>query len=578
MMINKRLIAAVGESKKYIAANVALQWVSLAANILIMGVFCRVLAGLYAGAPAPGALVRAALLVLAAVVVRIACGVGASRMAFLSSRAVKLRLRGLVYDKLLRLGASYREQVSTGEVVQVAVEGVDQLETYFGAYLPQFFYAMLAPLTLFAVLCRVNLPAATVLLVCVPLIPVAIAAVQTWAKKLLSKYWGQYTALGDTFLENLQGLTTLKIYQADGLKNEEMNRESEKFRRITMKVLAMQLNSITIMDLVAYGGAAAGIVLAALAFRDGRIGLEGALFIMLLAADFFLPMRLLGSYFHIAMNGMAASDKIFRLLDAPEPAAGTRAVGQDVTIRCENLTFGYENDRPVLRGVDLQAEPGAFVALVGESGCGKSTIAGILTGRNRGWSGKVTVGGVSLSDISEESLLSTITYVGHQSYLFKGAVGDNLRMGAPNADDAALWRVLEEVNLADFLRGEQGLDTPVAERGANLSGGQCQRLALARAILHDSPVYIFDEATSNIDVESENDIMDRIRAMAGTKTVILISHRLANVEPADRIYVMQDGRAAECGTHTRLLAQNGEYARLWKAQQALEHLEKEDEA
>ena len=578
MMINKRLIAAVGESKKYIAANVALQWVSLAANILIMGVFCRVLAGLYAGAPAPGALVRAALLVLAAVVVRIACGVGASRMAFLSSRAVKLRLRGLVYDKLLRLGASYREQVSTGEVVQVAVEGVDQLETYFGAYLPQFFYAMLAPLTLFAVLCRVNLPAATVLLVCVPLIPVAIAAVQTWAKKLLSKYWGQYTALGDTFLENLQGLTTLKIYQADGFKNEEMNRESEKFRRITMKVLTMQLNSITIMDLVAYGGAAAGIVLAALAFRDGRIGLEGALFIMLLATDFFLPMRILGSYFHIAMNGMAASDKIFRLLDAPEPAAGTRAVGQDVTIRCENLTFGYENDRPVLRGVDLQAEPGAFVALVGESGCGKSTIAGILTGRNRGWSGKVTVGGVSLSDISEESLLSTITYVGHQSYLFKGTVGDNLRMGAPNADDAALWRVLEEVNLADFLRGEQGLDTPVAERGANLSGGQCQRLALARAILHDSPVYIFDEATSNIDVESENDIMDRIRAMAGTKTVILISHRLANVEPADRIYVMQDGRAAECGTHTRLLARNGEYARLWKAQQALEHLEKEDEA
>lgn len=578
MMINKRLIAAVGESKKYIAANVALQWVSLAANILIMGVFCRVLAGLYAGAPARGALMRAALLVLAAVVVRIACGVGASRMAFLSSRAVKLRLRGLVYDKLLRLGASYREQVSTGEVVQVAVEGVDQLETYFGAYLPQFFYAMLAPLTLFAVLCRVNLPAATVLLVCVPLIPVAIAAVQTWAKKLLSKYWGQYTALGDTFLENLQGLTTLKIYQADGFKNEEMNRESEKFRRITMKVLAMQLNSITIMDLVAYGGAAAGIVLAALAFRDGRIGLEGALFIMLLAADFFLPMRLLGSYFHIAMNGMAASDKIFRLLDAPEPAAGTRAVGQDVTIRCENLTFGYETDRPVLRGVDLQAEPGAFVALVGESGCGKSTIAGILTGRNRGWSGKVTVGGVSLADISEESLLSTITYVGHQSYLFKGTVGDNLRMGAPNADDAALWRVLEEVNLADFLRGEQGLDTPVAERGANLSGGQCQRLALARAILHDSPVYIFDEATSNIDVESENDIMNRIRAMAGTKTVILISHRLANVEPADRIYVMRDGRAAECGTHTRLLARNGEYARLWKAQQVLEHLEKEDEA
>lgn len=575
MMINKRLIAAVGESRPYIAANVALQWVSLAANILLMGVFCRVLAGLFAGTLAPGALSRAAWLVLAAVAVRVACGVGASRMAFLSSRAVKLRLRGLIYDKLLRLGASYRERVSTSEVVQVAVEGVDQLETYFGAYLPQFFYALLAPLTLFAVLWRVNLPAAAVLLVCVPLIPAAIAAVQTWAKKLLSRYWGQYTALGDTFLENLRGLTTLKIYQADGFKNEEMNRESEKFRRITMKVLTMQLNSITIMDLVAYGGAAAGIVLAALAFRDGRVGLDGALFIMLLAADFFLPMRLLGSYFHIAMNGMAASEKIFRLLDAPEPAPGIRAVGRDVTIRCENLTFGYEADRPVLRGVDLLAGPGSFIAIAGESGCGKSTIAGVLTGRNRGWSGSVTIGGIPLDRISEESLLANVTYVGHQSYLFKGTVGDNLRMGNPRADDAALWKVLEEVNLADFLRGEQGLDTPVAERGANLSGGQCQRLALARAILHDSPVYIFDEATSNIDVESENDIMARIRVMAGQKTVILISHRLANVEPADRIYVLRDGKVVEAGLHRELLAQKGEYARLWNTQQELENLEEE---
>ncbi len=574
MMINKRLIATVGESKKYIAANVALQWVSLVANILIMGTFCRALARLWTGTPL--SLARAAALVLGAVAVRIACGVGASRMAYLSGRAVKLRLRGLIYDKLLRLGASYRERVSTGEVVQVAVEGVEQLETYFGAYLPQFFYAMLAPLTLFAVLFGVNLPAAAVLLVCVPLIPAAIAAVQTWAKKLLSKYWGQYTALGDTFLENLQGLTTLKIYQADGFKNEEMNRESEKFRRITMKVLTMQLNSITIMDLVAYGGAAAGMVLAAVAFRNGHVGLEGALFIMLLAADFFLPMRLLGSYFHIAMNGMAASEKIFRLLDTPEPKPGTRTIGRDVSIRCEDLTFGYEPDRPVLRGVDLPIGQGAFVAIAGESGCGKSTVAGVLTGRNRGWSGRVTVGGVPLDKIAEESLLANVTYVGHQSTLFKGTVGDNLRMGNPKADDAALWQVLEEVRLADFLRSEQGLDTPVVERGANLSGGQCQRLALARAILHDSPVYIFDEATSNIDVESENVIMDRIRAMAGRKTVILISHRLANLEPADRIYVMQNGRVVEAGTHGELLERQGVYARLWNAQQKLENLYEEE--
>lgn len=577
MMINKRLIATVGESRKYIAANVALQWVSLGANILIMGAFCRVLAGLWAGTPDPGALTRTAALVLTGVTVRVLCGVGASRMAFLSSQTVKLRLRGLIYDKLLRLGASYRERVSTGEVVQVAVEGVEQLETYFGAYLPQFFYAMLAPLTLFVVLCRVNLPAAAVLLVCVPLIPVAIAAVQTWAKKLLSQYWGRYTALGDTFLENLQGLTTLKIYQADEFKQEEMNRESEQFRRITMKVLTMQLNSITIMDLVAYGGAAAGIVLAALAFRDGRVELEGTLFIMLLAAEFFLPMRLLGSYFHIAMNGMAASEKIFRLLDAPEPPAGTQTIGRDVTVRCEKLTFGYAPDRPVLRGVDLVAGQGSFIAVVGESGCGKSTLAGVLTGRNRGWSGGVSIGGIPLDRITEASLLSNVTYVGHQSHLFKGTVRDSLRMGNPKADDDTLWQVLEEVRLADFLRSEQGLDTPVAERGANLSGGQCQRLALARAILHDSPIYIFDEATSNIDVESENDIMERIRAMAGTKTVILISHRLANVETADRIYVLQGGTVTEAGLHRELLARKGEYARLWNAQQALEHLKEENQ-
>ena len=578
MMINKRLIGMVSESKRYIAGSVALQWCALVANIAMIAAVCRLLERLYAGTASAAGLSLTALAALAAVAVRFGCNIGAARMGYLSSRAVKRTLREKIYQKLLRLGAAYQDQVQTSEVVQVAVEGVDQLETYFGAYLPQFFYAMLAPLTLFAVLCFVSVPSAAVLLVCVPLIPVAIAAVQTWAKKLLGRDWDQYTALGDTFLENLQGLTTLKIYQADGFKNEEMNRESEKFRRITMKVLTMQLNSITIMDLVAYGGAAAGIVLAVLSFRDGRIGLDSALFIMLLAADFFLPMRLLGSYFHIAMNGMAASDKIFRLLDAPEPVPGTRTVGRNVTIRCKDLAFGYEAGRPVLDGMTMQADQGEFIALVGESGCGKSTMAGILTGRIRGWSGYITVDGVPLKELSEESLLSAITYVGHQSYLFKGTVADNLRMGAPGADDAALWRVLEEVNLADFLRSEQGLNTPVAERGANLSGGQCQRVALARAILHDSPVYIFDEATSNIDVESENDIMERIRAMAGTKTVILISHRLANVEPADRIYVMQNGRAAECGTHTQLLARNGAYARLWNAQQALEHLDKEDEA
>ena len=432
MIINKRLIGAVPESKKYIAGNVALQWCSLCANIAMMSAVTELFAALFAGSMTQSKIVTTAVIALAAVAVRYGCTVGASRMGYLSSKVVKKTLRGAIYDKLLCLGASYSEQVKTSEVVQVAVEGVDQLETYFGAYLPQFFYAMLAPLTLFVVLCFVSVPAAVVLLVCVPLIPVAIAAVQTWAKKLLSKYWGQYTALGDTFLENLQGLTTLKIYQADAFKNDEMNVEAEKFRKITMKVLTMQLNSITIMDLIAYGGA-------------------------------------------------------------------------------------------------------------------------------------------ELRDIEKESLMRRITYVSHQSYLFKGTVRDNLLMGKPGASDDELWSALTQVNLADFLRGEAGLDTLLSERGENLSGGQRQRLALARALLHDSPVYIFDEATSNIDVESENDIMAQIHALAGRKTVLLISHRLANVTASDEIYVLERGNIVQHGTHEALLKQGGAYAALWSAQQVLEH-------
>lgn len=448
---------------------------------------------------------------------------------------------------------------------------MDQLETYFGAYLPQFFYALLAPLTLFVVLCFVNVPSAIVLLVCVPLIPIAIAAVQTWAKKLLSKYWDQYTALGDTFLENLQGLTTLKIYQTDEFKNREMNEQSEKFRRITMKVLTMQLNSITIMDLVAYGGAAAGILMAVTQFRADHVGLGGCLAILLLAADFFIPMRQLGSFFHIAMNGMAASDKIFRLLDLPEPGQKSSPVPENCTICCDGLRFSYAADREILKGMDLTFPMGGFTAIVGESGCGKSTIASILMGRNRNYAGSVTVGGVPLTEISEESLLQNFTYVSHQSYLFKGSVRDNLRMGGSNVGADAMWMVLEQVKLADYLRNEQGLNTQLAEKASNLSGGQCQRLALARALLHDSPVYIFDEATSNIDVESENDIMAEIHRLAKTKTVILISHRLANVADADNIYVMAGGKVVESGTHERLLSMEGQYAQLWNAQQALEH-------
>ncbi len=574
MMINKRLINTVKESKKYIAGNVICQWVSLAANITMMGAIARMLQRLFAQGTGDGQIALTALIAAVAVVVRFVCATTASRMGYLSSKAVKKTLREMIYRKLLLLGSSYKEQANTSEVVQVAVEGVDQLETYFGAYLPQFFYAMLAPLTLFGVLSFVNFPSAIVLLVCVPMIPVTIVLIQRWAKKLLSKYWGQYTALGDTFLENLQGLTTTKIYQADAFKHKEMNEQSEQFRKITMKVLTMQLNSITVMDLIAYGGAALGVILATTQFRAGYVDLAGCILIILLAADFFLPMRLLGSFFHIAMNGMAASDKIFRLLDLPEPEQKMETIPEDCSIQCSSLRFSYEANREILHGVDMAFPKGSFTAIVGESGCGKSTISAILMGRNKGYSGEILVGGVPLREISEESLMENFTYISHNSYLFKGTVRENLLMARPNAGEDTLWQVLEQVNLADFLRSEKGLDTALNEKASNLSGGQCQRLALARALLHDSPVYIFDEATSNIDVESENDIMHQIHALAKTKTVILISHRLANVAQADNIYVLDKGNIVENGDHNALLSKNSTYAKLWNAQQELENYTK----
>ncbi len=576
MMIDKRLINTVSESKKYIAGNVIFQWCSLAANITMMTAITKFFEQLYNKNADTSSVVFTAVVAVIAVAVRFLCATGSARMGYLSSKAVKKTLREKIYKKLLKLGTSYNEKVKTSEVVQVAVEGCDQLETYFGAYLPQFFYAMLAPLTLFIYLSFISVPSAIVLLICVPLIPVSIAAVQTWAKKLLSKYWGQYTALGDTFLENLQGLTTLKIYKSDDFKNDEMNVEAEKFRKITMKVLTMQLNSITIMDLIAYGGAALGVIMAATQFSKGNISISGALLIILLAADFFIPMRQLGSFFHIAMNGMAASDKIFKLLDLPENVQnGTKDYPSDGVIKCKNLSFSYDGEREILHNIDIDFPSGKFISVVGASGCGKSTIASILTGRNKNYTGTVTVGGIPLADIKEESLMKNITYISHQSYLFKGTVRENLLMGKFDANDSELWAVLSKVNLKEFIESENGLDTVLQEKASNFSGGQRQRLALARALLHDSTVYIFDEATSNIDIDSENDIMNQIHNLAKSKTVILISHRLANVEKADLIYVMESGSIVEKGTHSELMQKKGTYFELRTAQQSLENYGKD---
>lgn len=568
-MIKKRLIAELGDSKKYIAGNVAAQWVGMLSNAVMIFSLGSLLQKLVENKSAGvGVAVTAAVISL---IVRAVCSFLQEKFSFLASKSVKKRLREMIFSKLLRLGSGYREKVSTSEVVQVSVEGIDQLETYFGQYLPQFFYAMLAPVTLFVMLSFVSFKSALVLLICVPLIPMAIVAVQKIAKKLLNKYWGQYTKLGDTFLENLQGLTTLKIYQADEYKNQQMNEELEKFRKITMKVLTMQLNSVTIMDLIAYGGAALGVILAAGQFRQGVIGLAGCFVIIMLSADFFIPMRRLGSFFHVAMNGMAASDKMFAILDLPEPEKKSGVVDRDnCTIKCTDMSFSYTPDREVIHGADIEFKAGCLTAVCGELGCGKSTIAAILMGRNKGYKGSVKIGNTELCDISEESLMRNITYISHSSVLFKGTVRENLLMAKPDAEDSELWQVLEKTKLADFLRGEKGLDTLLAENAANLSGGQKQRLALARALLHDSAVYIFDEATSNIDADSENDIMEQIFELAKTKTVIVISHRLANTAKADMIYAMEKGEVRECGTHDELVQKNGLYAKLWNAQQSLE--------
>ena len=401
----------------------------------------------------------------------------------------------------------------------------------------------------------------------------SIVTVQKFAKKLLSNYWSTYTGLGDSFLENLQGLTTLKIYQADKMKAEEMDQESEKFRKITMKVLTMQLNSISVMDIVAYGGAAVGMIIALLEYLHGHINMQGTLCIILLASEFFLPLRLLGSFFHIAMNGMAASDKIFRILDTHEISFGKEVLSDhSLDILLKDVHFSYEENREILKGIDMTLQKGSFISLVGESGCGKSTIAGILAGKNRGYTGDITIGGTPLKDVNEKDLMKHVVLIRHNSYLFKGTVEDNLRMADSHATKEEMEAVLDKVNLLGFLNSQDGIKTKLLEKASNLSGGQCQRLALARALLKkDVSVYILDEAASNIDIESEELIMNVIHELAKTKTVLLISHRLSNVVKSDHIYFLQDGQIKEHGSHTELMNQNGAYKHLYEAQMALEN-------
>lgn len=577
-MIKIRLIQLVSHAKRTIALVVLWQWLSLLAQILFVFTLAHLLEQVLFQTGIQEMMGKSFLILIGCIAVRCFCERCVVIASYRASADVKHILRDQIYRKLLRIGASYRERVSSAEVVQMTTDGVEQLETYFGRYLPQFFYSLLAPVTLFLLLKGVSFRVSLILLLCVPLIPLSIAAVQTVAKRLLSNYWQSYTGLGDTFLENLQGLTTLKIYEADRERARMMDEEAEQFRRITMKVLTMQLNSITVMDLIAYGGAAAGMVIAVIQFLHGEISLSGALTLILLASEFFIPLRLLGSFFHVAMGGMAASDKIFRLLDLQEPTPGTlRLPKGPLSITLQGVHFCYEPEREILKGISMSCSAGQFLSLVGESGCGKSTIAGLIAGRNRGFAGVVQINGQDLARVKEADLMQNVVLVRHNSYLFKGTVAENLRMARPDASEEALCAVLQKVNLLGFLEQEQGLETRLLEKGTNFSGGQRQRLAIARALLKDASIYIFDEATSNIDVESEAVIMEVIHALAKTKTVLLISHRLANVTHSDCIYFIEDGMVRESGTHEALLKKNGAYARLYLRQQSLEKYGKEQE-
>ncbi|PID83054.1 MAG: cysteine ABC transporter ATP-binding protein [Clostridiales bacterium] len=566
-MINKRLINMSPKSKKHIKRNILFQILTLISNIIIIFEIAQIINNLYN--KSFDTIHISSIIIIVMMICKFIFTKKAAKESYMAAKDIKLILRESIYKKLINLGSNYTEKISTAEVVQSAIEGVEQLETYFGAYLPQFFYAMIAPIILFITLSPISFVSAISLFLCVPLIPLSIIFVQKIAKRILAKYWSQYVKLGSSFLENLQGLTTLKIYQADKQKHEDMNVEAEHFRKVTMKVLTMQLNSIALMDWVAYGGSALGITISVIQFNKGAINLWSLIVIILLSADFFLPLRLLGSYFHIAMNGMAASQKIFKLLDLKEFENGKEKIDK-IDIKLKNVSYSYDNSNPVLKNIDIEIPKNSFISIAGESGSGKSTIAKIIAGQNLSYNGSITIGETELKNIDRKILNENITIINHNSYIFKGTVRENLLMANKNASEELMWETLKLVNLYEFLKTENGLDTNLIEQGLNFSGGQRQRLAFARALLLDSNVYISDEATSNIDVESEKCILDILHKLSSTKTIILISHRLANIVKSDNIYVLSNGEIKEKGTHKELLENNSLYKKLWDKQMKLE--------
>ena len=571
-MIDKQLLRLLGDNKKYIFYTVGLMVVGLFANIGITASICYAIY-LAANYNTYGSSWTVFLIPILGAVVGIGVRYITSRLVGdlkdLLGKKAKKDLRAKVYDKILRLGVRSTDGMSMAGLTQVSMEGIEQLDLYYSSYIPQFFYAMTAPVILFGITVWIDWRVALVLLACVPLIPVSIIAVSKYAKKIFAKYWGKYTSMGDSFLDSVQGLRELKIFNADAAQHVKMNQSAEEFRKITMKVLVMQLASTTIMDLVAYGGAGIGISVAVLGVVNRGLSPIAALFLILVAVDFFLPLRAFGSAFHIAMNGASAGRKIISLLEQPDPVWGKEKV-DGTEIRVENVTFSYDGKREVLKEINMTFGETGMASVVGESGCGKSTIVGLLAGGLRPQAGSITVGGKPLETLSRESYYSHIAVVSYNTYIFNETVRANFLLAKSGVTENEIYAALETVNLADFIRQNGGLDKTISEDASNLSGGQKQRLALAVNLVADKDTYIFDEATSNIDIESETIIMNNIRTLSKKKAVIVISHRLANVVPSDRIYYMEAGKVAESGTHDQLMQKMGGYARLYTAQKQLE--------
>ena len=580
-MFNKRLLSICDSSMKWIGLTVLMNWISILCNIGII---------LFIGNTIDQLLssnfnldfVKSGLFIGSMLLTRFIANYMSTKFSLNSSSEVKKTLRSTIYEKLLNLGVNYTNSISTSSTVQIAVDGVEQLEIYFGRFMPQLFYSLIAPLTLFAVMSFISFKTAIVLLICVPLIPLTIMAVMKIAKKLLSKYWGVYTDLGDSFLENLQGLTTLKIFDCDEDKNVEMNKNAEHFRKITMKVLSMQLNSIIIMDLIAYGGSAIGILIAIYEFNLGLLTIGQVLIIILLSAEFFIPMRLLGSFFHVAMNGISASERMFNLLDVEVEKIDDLNKEEiksleNINIEIKDVDFSYDKERKVLEDINISINNNKMIALVGESGCGKSTITNLLLKQNKVDNGEILLNGINLNKIPFDVLTKKIGFINHSAYIFNGTIEDNIRMGKNDASLDEIYNALKKANLYEFVMTlPEKLNTNVGEGGSLLSGGQKQRLALARTIITDPEIYIFDEATSNIDVESEEKVWESIYKLAKNKTVIVISHRLANVKNADMIYVLDNGKIVECGKHKDLMIHNGKYNELVTHQSNLESVYKDE--